>query len=497
MASRVRLTKSLVEAAAPRSADYFIWDSEVIGFGLRVRPSGHRSYVLQYRHAGRARRYAIGGHGSPWTAQTARAEALRLLGDVASAIDVQEEKVERRREITVSELCDLYLTVGLATRKPGAVEAARCDCENHIKPLLGSRRVSDLRRADVERLLIDVAGGVTARTARTRKKRGVSRVRGGKGAANSSVQTLSAALGFAVRREIRTDNPALGVRKFPERKIERFLSPAELARLGEVLAAAEALGVESPFAIAAIRLLALTGCRRNEILSLKRAHIDYRNKCLRLPDSKTGAKIVHVGDAAIAVIEAVPEVVGNPYLLPGRNGIGHLADVQSCWERIRKAAGLVEVRLHDLRHSFASVGAAIGDSLLVIGALLGHRSAKTTQRYAHLSDHPLKGAADRISGEIAAALGTRFEVREGAPASSLADRPPRELDPVSSILGHVVQARWLDTAAAARHLGLTVGTLQTYRWMGVGPAFQKIGRRVVYSAEALATWKAASPIEYA
>lgn len=493
MRNRAKITKRLVEAIEPGVADFFVWDTQVMGFGLRVRASGHKSYVLQYRHEGRARRYAIGLHGSPWTAETARAEATRLLGSVVSEIDVQAEKVEKRVELTVAELCDLYVEVGLATKKDSSVEAARSHIENHVKPILGARRAASITRADVERLLLDVAAGFTAKTARTRRKRGLSRVRGGKGAANSVVRTLSAALGFGVARGVRLDNPAVGVPRFQERKIQRFLSSAELARLGEALTAAEAIGVESPYAIAAIRLLSLTGCRRNEILTLKRAYIDYAHKCLRLPDSKTGAKVVHVGVAALVLLKTIPEVPGNPYVLPGRNGEGRLVGLQPAWERIRKATGLEDVRLHDLRHSFASVGASGGDSLLVIGALLGHRSAKTTERYAHLSNHPVRDAANRISEQIAAFLGAATDAEAAAMITNFSAIDPQEFAPVRTILGDVVRTRWLDTRAAAVHLGMTVGTLQTYRWMGVGPPFQKIGRRVVYAAQALDAWKAIAP----
>ncbi|MGR4863068.1 tyrosine-type recombinase/integrase [Caulobacter sp. LARHSG274] len=490
MRSRTKITLRLIDGLAPEKADYFVWDSQVAGLGLRVRVTGHKSYVLQYRHEGRSRRYAIGQHGSPWTPETARSEAIRLLGSVAGKIDVQAEKIEKRMDLTVAELCDLYLVVGLATRKASSVEAARADIENHIKPILGARKAATLGRADIERLLLDVAAGFTTKTAKTRKKRGLSRVRGGKGAANSAVRTLSAAIGFGVGRGVRADNPAIGVRRFQERRIERFLSPAELVRLGEVLAATEAIGVESPYAIAAIRLLTLTGCRRNEILTLKRSYIDQANSCLRLPDSKTGAKVVQVGAAVLEVLRTIPPVDGNPYVMPGRNGLGHVVDLQAVWERVRKAAGLEDTRLHDLRHSFASFGAVSGDSLLIIGALLGHRSSKTTERYAHLTNQPVKHAAERISGQIAVLLDPGTASKEDGGVIKLLEAEPEEIAPISSILGDIVRTRWLDTRAAAVHLGMTVGTLQTYRWMGVGPPFQKIGRRVVYAAEVLDCWKA-------
>ncbi len=488
-AERQRISKRFVDGLAADGKDRIFWDSDILGFGLRVSAIGRITYILQYRIEGRQRRFKIGSHGSPWTPELARQEAKRLLGCVATGDDPQRVKFDERAELSVAQVCDLYLAEGLLTRKQTSIASARADIEHHIKPLLGMHRVSSLTRADLEGLLRDVAAGKTVRTVKQGPRR-LARVRGGKGAANSTLTTMSAALGFAVTRKLRADNPAIGIRKFPSRKIERFLSPVELARLGQVLAGAASLGVESPFALAAIRLLMLTGCRKNEILTLKRIHVDHYHRCLRLPDSKTGSKIVHMGMAAMRVIAAVPVVAGNPYLLPGRSDGTHVTDLQACWERVRAAAGLEDVRIHDLRHSFASVGAASGDSMLIIGALLGHSSPKTTARYTHLSDHPLKSAADRISEEIARFLDPHADGdRAAAPEpTSMMEFPSAALDPV---LGAVIQAKWLDTRAAAARLGFTVGTMQTYRWMGTGPGFRKIGRRVVYASEVVDAWAAA------
>jgi len=491
---RIRITKRMIDAIVPNGKERLLRDSEVLGFGLRISPEGQMTYILRYRLDGVQRRYKIGVHGSPWTPEAARAEAQVLLGKVAEGIDPQEIKIAQRKELTIGELCDAYLAEGLLTAKQTSIGTARKDIENHIKPRIGRRRASKITRADVEQLLREIAEGKTRKTRKT-GHRGLSRTRGGKGAANKAVSTLSAVLGFGVLRGVRLDNPAIGVKKFPGKKMERFLSPAELARLGETLAAADALGVESPFAIAAIRLLVLTGCRRNEILTLKRSNIDPHHRCLRLPDSKTGAKIVHLGAPAMKVIVGIPYVEGNPYLLPGKKEGTHVTDLQSVWTRIRKTAAIEDVRIHDLRHSFASVGASNGDSVLIIGALLGHRSTKTTERYTHLSDHPLKSAADRISDEIAKQLDQTLSVTMGAAedvedpfAAFWAMQSEIDAPKPDPILGSIIKTRWLDTAAAAAMLGMTVGTLQTYRWMGTGPAFRKIGRRVVYSADAVAAW---------
>jgi integrase len=468
MTTRQKLTKRLVEAAQHGARDRFLWDCEVVGFGVKLNIKGRKTYIAQYRVGGRSRRFTIGGHGSPWTVETARERAKVLLGQAADGDDPQDIRVTDRKAMTVAQMCELYLTEGLATRKPTSVATARSDLDNHVKPRLGAKRAVDVTPQDVDKLLLDIAAGKTARRQPSGKKRGLSHVRGGKGAANSAVSTLGATFTFAIRRGVRPDNPVRGVRKFPEKKLERFLSPRELARLGEALAAAEALGVESLYAIAAIRLLLLTGCRRTEILTLERGWIDLHNSCLRLPDSKTGAKVVHLGAAAIEVIRAIPEVVDNPYLLPGRGQHGPLADIQSAWERIRNAAGLSDLRL------------------FVVGSLLGHRSAKTTHRYAHLADHPLKQAADRISAEAARLMALQrpapAEPRRGA---EIVAAPPG----MQGVLGAVIATQWIDTLAAAALLESTVGTLQTWRWLGVGPPFRKIGRRVVYALGDVEAWK--------
>jgi integrase len=491
---RIRITKRIVDSLCADGMDRFLWDSDILGFGLRISPAGKLVYILQYRFEGRQRRFKIGPHGSPWTPETARSEAQSLLGKIVDGIDPQQEKIADRKEITLADLSEIYLSETLFTAKESSIRQARNNIENHILPLLGKRRVSKIERSDIEQMLRDIAAGKTARTFKKGHRR-LSRVRGGKGAANQCVTTVSAMLGVAVERKLRTDNPAVGVRKFPGRKMERFLAPAELARLGEALAAASSLGVESQYAIAALRLLVLTGCRKSEILKLKHSYIDRYHRCLRLPDSKTGAKVVHLGGPAMRIIATVPPVEGNPYLLPGKKDGTHVTDLQAVWVRIRKTAGLDDVRIHDLRHSFASIGAATGDSMLIIGALLGHRSAKTTERYTHLSDHPLKSAAGRISEEIARCLGESVEVvaaQEGGedPFEAFwarnADGQVPTPDPV---LGAVIRTQWLDTRAAAAKLGLTVGTMQTYRWQGTGPAYRKIGRRVVYSADAISAWQ--------
>jgi integrase len=202
----------------------------------------------------------------------------------------------------------------------------------------------------------------------------------------------------------RHSNPCEDIERYPERKRERFLSPKELQSLGQALTAAEVNQTETKYAVAAFRILLLTGCRLSEIQTLQWQHVDLDLKELRLPDSKTGAKTVHLGEAAVALLEALPRVIGNPYVIVGKKEKTHLTDLQHPWRRIRKVAGLAGVRIHDLRHTFASGGLLVGEGLAMIGKLLGHTQIQTTARYAHLASDPAKQAATKISDRLALAL---------------------------------------------------------------------------------------------
>ncbi|MFV3131688.1 tyrosine-type recombinase/integrase [Niveispirillum sp. KHB5.9] len=399
-----RISKRTVDSAIPGARDCYLWDSELSGFGLKVTPSGAKTYLVQYRTGGRGmptRRITIGRHGSPWTPEQARQEARRVLAAVDLGEDPAAAKADKRRDLTVSDLCDLYLAEGCTTKKSSTIRADQGRITWHIKPLLGKRKVGDITRADVERLLRDVATGKTASPQRSSK--GGSRATGGKGAASQTVILLRAMFAFALARELREDNPATGIKTFQVRKLERFLTEEEMARLGKTLSDFEKKGA-NPYLIAAIRLLLLTGCRKSEILKLTWDCVDTTHSCLRLPDSKTGAKVVPLGRTALDTLIKLQRVPGNPYVISGKGGNGQLVNIDRTWEKIRGTAQLPDLRLHDLRHSFASVGAANGSSLLIIGKILGHTQPTTTQRYAHLANDPVLVAANKISAAIAGAL---------------------------------------------------------------------------------------------
>ncbi len=402
-----KISKRSVDAIEPGECDKLLWDRDTPGFGLKVTPAGTRTYLVQYRiggRKGRSRRVTIGQHGRPWTdpkmektmsltPEVARKEAKRLLGMVTAGNDPAEDRARARRAITVAELCDYYLLEGVTAKKAGTIAKDKRRIELHVKSLIGGRRARDVTQDDVEVFMNAVAK------------------RFGKGAASRTVGMLGGIFTFAVRKKkstLCTKNPVHGVARFADRKVERFLSPAELARLGETLADAERSGV-NPYAVAAIRMLVFTGCRKAEILTLRWNDIDWEHGCLRLPDSKTGAKTVALGAPAVELLHGLPRVDDNPYVFPGTKERAHLVGLQKIWHRLRNRAELPDVRLHDLRHSFASVGAAGGDSLLIIGKLLGHKNAASTQRYAHLGDDPLRSAANRISQQIAAAMNGQQE----------------------------------------------------------------------------------------
>ena len=292
-------------------------------------------------------------------------------------------------------------------KKASTIRADRGRIEHHLKPLLGKRQIKAIAREDVERLLVDIANGRTAKTAVNPEKRPPGSIaKGGKGVAARSVELLGTLFAFAIARKLRTDNPARGVKRPKSRKHERFLSEAEIARLATALD--EETKRSGPFPSTAIKLLMFTGCRRSEILHLEWPHVDFAHQCLRLPDSKSGAKVVYLNAPALALLQELPQLENNSYVIAGDRNSAHLIGIDKIWFRVRRNAGLSDVRLHDLRHSFASIGASGGLSLPVIGALLGHKHTATTARYAHLSADPLRAANEAVGARISAAMNQRM-----------------------------------------------------------------------------------------
>lgn len=397
-----RITKRTVESLPAGSV---LWDDHLPGFGVR-RVKRTAVYCLKYRFNRRPRWFAIGPHGRPWTPDLARKEALRLLTMIrVERRDPAADRDAIRTEATFAEFSQRFLDE-YATRKVKARTLAeyKRQLEKHLKPEWGSLRVSAITRVDVEKLHASLTGKPIQ--------------------ANRIINNLRTMFSVAEQWGLiaRGSNPTRHIQRYKENKRDRLITPTELGRLGDALTRAEkgwtdaeweALPIdarptrqapEDPRAIAAVRLLAFTGARRGEILSLTWGSIDLERGIARLEDSKTGARNLVLSAAAVGILKELPRQKGNPYVLPGEREGQHFIGVVKPWERIRKAAGLTGVRLHDLRHCFASTAVGAGESLYTTGKLLGHRVPVTTQRYAHLAPDPIKGVADRTADTIAAAM---------------------------------------------------------------------------------------------
>lgn len=400
MAYTAKITKSRVDHCLPASAEYMLWDEELRGFGLRVFPSGRKTYFIQYRVGRRTRRLKLGSHGH-LTPDEARKLAKKELGSLAHGLDPARERQRLKNSLTVSQLCDLYVLQGCATKKPSTLATDKGRIERHIKPLLGGMIAREVTRNDAEKFLKDVASGKSAADLRT-KPRGRARVTGGKGTASRTVGLLGAIFTFAQHAGLRSDNPIHGVKRFPDRRCERFLDPLELRTLGRAIQSAEESGLDKS-AGAALRFLAMTGCRRGEALGLRWGNINRNSWCLILPDSKTGHKIVPVGEAVFDLLDRLDQGKSDQFVFLGQSG-DRTKRLQIAWECVRTAAGLPNVRLHDLRHTFVSAGVNAGEPLAVMGKLVGHGTTETTARYAHLAKGAANLAANRVSEAIADAL---------------------------------------------------------------------------------------------
>ena len=381
-----KITKRSVESLKPKAKDYFLWDDDLAGFGVRVMRSGLKTYVLQYRVGRRTRRNAFSRVGT-MTPDQARTYARELLVEVDKGQDPVAELVAHRRSPTLAHLCQQFLDEYVEQRcKPTTQREYKRLVKLIIVPQLGTFKIGDVKRSDIAKLHHDLRETPYQ--------------------ANRTLATLSKIFNLAEVWGLRLDgsNPCRHVKKYSETKRERYLTFEEFKNLGQTLREAECDGSEPKPVINAIRLLILTGARLNEIQTLKWEYV--REGFLALPDSKTGAKRIVLGKEAVDVLQRIERVPDNPYVITGKVEGQHWNDLQRPWRSIRDKAKLTGLRIHDLRHSFASVAASQGESLAIIGKLLGHSQVQTTARYAHLSPNPVSATADRISSVIAVAMGS-------------------------------------------------------------------------------------------
>ncbi|MCA9466896.1 MAG: tyrosine-type recombinase/integrase [Nitrospira sp.] len=388
------LTKSKIDSLLPGSKDVVVHDTAIPGFGLKITPTGHKTYILQYRMGGREfrkQRYTIGAHGI-FTPDQARKEAIRLRGLIAGGVDPAEAKRHAQASTPFKTFAQQYLEQHAKVhKKPRSIVEDERNLNNHIYPILGNRSLETISRADIANLH--------------------HRLRAAPIAANRTLSLLTTMFNLAERWGFRPDgsNPCKHIQRFKENRRERFLSADELARLGRAMTQAEEKQSHSAFVLGCFRLLIFSGARLGEILSLQWEHVNIEERRINLPDSKTGKKVIHLNAPALAVLDAMPRIEGNPFVCCGQRKGKSLTSVHRIWFEIREAAGLPDLRLHDLRHSFASIGVGSGASLYIIGTLLGHSLPATTARYAHLHADPLREVSETIAAQIQAAMNTQRE----------------------------------------------------------------------------------------
>lgn len=402
-----RMTKRRIDTLKPGET---VWDTDPRGFCCRCQ-TRRKIFQLRFRSRGRQRWLTIGEVGAPWTVETARREAQRLLGEIRSGVDVEVLRYGgNATDPTIADLCDRFIEEHARHHKrASSMLTDEKNIANHVKPLIGHLAVKDVTRSDIESFKQAIRDGKTAtkRKPNEKRERFAPAVLGGPGVANRCLALLSKMYNLAEIWGWRAENsnPVRLVAKYPENPRQRFLSDEELQRLGQVLEACDADGSESPYVTAAIRLLLLTGARLSEILTLKWDYIDQPRGLIQLPSSKTGQKIIFLNDTAIAVLNSIERQPSNPYVISGAITGRHLVNIQKPWRRIRKLVDLEDVRIHDLRHSFAAIAAGNGASLPLIGQLLGHTQPQTTKRYAHLAAKPVRDVNDKVGATLENLLG--------------------------------------------------------------------------------------------
>lgn len=422
-----KLAKALRVTGEAKEA--FYWDDEVKGLGMRVKPpsaktlSGARSWIIQYRTAKQVSRRMTIGRFPTMTTHLARNRAKQLLAGASMGQDPAEEKAAARKAVTVSQLCAEYLKAGEGRIKPSTLAADRGRIDAHVKPLLGSRTVASLKASDVEKFMRDITAGKTAKEkpkAGTNAKPGRGGIiRGGAAAAIRVTEMLGTILQRAVRDGVMPTNPARGLRRKKEQPIPPPFAFDMVTAVGAAMREVEAEELETyklprpatVTALAAVRLLALTGCRRMEVLTLQWGDVDFAGRCFRFRDTKTGKQVRPIGRAALDHLARFKPKDAKPtdYVFAGASKAGHFVGLPKAWARIAKRAKVDGVSLHGLRHWFASAGAEMNYSDFVIGGMLGHAKRGVTGRYANTPDAALVSAADRVAARMQAALDGKAE----------------------------------------------------------------------------------------
>lgn len=389
-----KLTKTLVDKAEAASKDVWLWDDEVPGFGVRVQPSGRKTYVVRYRTQDSVQRKQTIGRCTDMHPDKARDLARKVFTAVAEGRDPAHEKAENRAALTLAELADRYNNEHAAPfKKPRSAERDRTNWRLHILPVLGKKKVKNLTQEDV----LGLVGGLSVKPA----------------TANQCLALMSKAMNLAEIWKIRpqNSNPCRGIKKYKLQERETILSPKEITRMFEVMDRMVLVRDLPPTMRNLVKLLCFTGARLTEIMHAERAWVDEDRSLLLLPDSKVGQRRIPLSPAAMEIINKIP--AQQKWLIPGRRKNAHMTAPYKHWSAIKEQAGLPEeMRIHDLRHTAGSLAHSAGMSQKQIAMMLGHRQLSTTERYLH----GLKGDDARAMDVLASVITQNPQAAELAPA---------------------------------------------------------------------------------
>jgi integrase len=378
---RARLTKKTVEATRAEEKTLWVYDLDLRGFCLRVKPGGKRYYYARFRKDGGRFTYPCGMHGTV-TCDEARKIAKKVLAEVTDGKNPAIEKKEARAALTLKQFVEVYKENHLKVHlKQSSQDTFEVFLSAYILPALGRKRLANITPSDVEKMHLGLKGTPVA--------------------ANRCVSLLNSMLNLARRwGHVQGPNPCEGIRRFKERSRKRYLAPGEVKKLAEVITALERTKIIPGECAVLFRLLLLTGARRGELLNLRWEHVDLQNEVLNVPDSKTGPKAIRVNRAAAIILGGLQRHESGWVFPSPRKPGEHLEDPKGAWETVCGLAKMEDVHMHDLRHSYASFGVSAGLTLPILGALLGHTQTRTTGRYSHLQTDPLKAAANLIGDAL-------------------------------------------------------------------------------------------------
>ena len=399
----VKTIKDGVEAKS-----VYFWDDILPNFGIRVQKK-KKSYVVVYRNKYKKQRWYTLGHTNEITPEEARTLAKNVLGDVAKGLDPAELKKVDKRSLNVADLCEWYLKEGTTHKKPSTIKDDKSRIANHIKPVLGRKIVKEVKRGDIEHLLYCVKTGANIPSHKGEKRHGHF-AQGGDGVSRRTLGLIGAIFEFAFSHGIIEFNPCRGIKRAPDNKRKVFLNLDEIQKLGEILNRPESRTLYKQ-GVDVLKLLLLTGCRRNEIASLRWEYIDFNNQCFHFPDTKTGKQDRPFGKSAKYLLQSINKGEQEGFVFPSTVGSGYYRGTNRVFDSIRKITDeegkpIVKagVRVHDLRHTFATIAADMGYSDLTIGGIIGHKGRTVTSRYTHTIDKSLILATNAVSARISDAL---------------------------------------------------------------------------------------------